>query len=94
MEHHFAPVVTLILVGLGDPEEHAAAVAAARDAMQPLFDVVTPMPYVALQQMLDDGNPWGTRSYTKGLYLDVLPDAAIDALVARLSARHSGTPRS
>jgi hypothetical protein len=58
--------------------------------MQPLFDVVTPMPYVALQQMLDDGNPWGTRSYTKGLYLDVLPDAAIDALVARLSARHSG----
>ena len=90
VEHHFAPVVTLILVGLGDPEEHAAAVAAARDAMQPLFDVVTPMPYVALQQMLDDGNPWGTRSYTKGLYLDVLPDAAIDALVARLSARRSG----
>ena len=38
VEHHFAPVVTLILVGLGDPEEHAAAVAAARDAMQPLFD--------------------------------------------------------
>jgi FAD/FMN-containing dehydrogenase len=90
VEHHFAPVVTLILVGLGDPEEHAAAVAAARDAMQPLYDVVTPMPYVALQQMLDDGNPWGTRSYTKGLYLDVLPDAAIDALVARLAARRSG----
>jgi hypothetical protein len=40
--------------------------------------------------MLDEGNPWGTRSYTKGLYLDVLPDAAIDALVERLSARRSG----
>jgi FAD/FMN-containing dehydrogenase len=90
VEHHFAPVVTLILIGFGDPEEHAAAVAAARTALQPLFDVATPMPYVALQQMLDDGNPWGTRSYTKGLYLDVLPDAAIDALVAQLSARRSG----
>jgi hypothetical protein len=90
VEHHFAPVVTLILVGFGAPEEHAAAVAAARDLLQPLFDVVTPMPYVALQQMLDEGNPWGTRSYTKGLYLDVLPDAAIDALAERLSAHRSG----
>jgi FAD/FMN-containing dehydrogenase len=90
VEHHFAPVVTMILVGFGDPGEHAAAVAAARDALQPLFEVVTPMPYVALQQMLDDGNPWGTRSYTKGLYLDVLPDAAIDALAAQLATRRPG----
>ena len=30
------------------------------------------MPYVALQQMLDDGKPWGTRAYAKGLYLDEL----------------------
>jgi hypothetical protein len=90
VEHHFAPVVTLILVGFGDPEEHAATVAAAREVLQPLFDIVTPTPYVALQQMLDDGNPWGTRSYTKGLYLDVLPDGAIDVLAGRLSARLSG----
>ena len=90
VEHHFAPVVTMILVGFGDPEEHAAAVAAAREALQPLFEVVTPMPYVALQQMLDDGNPWGTRSYTKGLYLDVLPDTAIDALVVQLATRRPG----
>ena len=72
-EHHFAPVVALILIGFGDPEEHAAAVAAAKEALQPLFEVVTPMPYVALQQMLDEGVPWGIRSYTKGLYLDELP---------------------
>ncbi len=88
-EHHFAPVVALILIGFGDPEEHAAAVAAAKEALQPLFEVVTPMPYVALQQMLDEGVPWGIRSYTKGLYLDELPDTAIDTLAAQLPGRRS-----
>jgi FAD/FMN-containing dehydrogenase len=88
-EHHFAPVVALILIGFGTPEEHAAAVAAARDALQPLFDVATPMPYVALQQMLDAGAHWGIQAYAKGLYLDELPDAAIDTLAARLPGRVS-----
>ena len=88
-EHHFAPVVALILIGFGDPEEHAAAVAAANEALQPLFEVVTPMPYVALQQVLDEGVPWGIRSYTKGLYLDELPDTAIDTLAEQLPGRRS-----
>jgi Berberine and berberine like len=81
--------VALILIGFGAPEEHAAAVATARDALQPLFDVATPMPYVVLQQMLDDGAHWGIRAYTKGLYLDELPEAAIDTLAARLPGRSS-----
>jgi FAD/FMN-containing dehydrogenase len=88
-EHHFAPIVALMLIGFGTAEEHAAAVAAARDALQPVFEVVTPMPYVALQQMLDESLPWGIRSYTKGLYLDELPDAAIDTLAAQLPLRRS-----
>jgi hypothetical protein len=88
-EHHFAPVVALILIGFGDAEEHAAAVAAAREAMQPLFDVVDPIPYVALQQMLDEGVPWGIRAYAKGLYLDDLTDTAIEALATHLPRRRS-----
>jgi len=89
-EHHFAPVVALILIGFGTAEEHSAAVATARAALRPLFEVVTPIPYVALQQMLDDGVPWGTRAYTKGLYLDELPDPAIDLLAEHLPCRRSG----
>ena len=59
--------------------------AGSATALQPLFEVVTPMPYVALQQMLDEGNALGNvRAYTKGLYLDELPDAAIDVLAERL----------
>ena len=88
-EHQFTQVVALILVGFGSAEEHADAVAIARSATEPRFEVVTPMPYVALQQMLDEGAQWGTRAYTKGLYLDELPDAAIDTLVARLPGRRS-----
>jgi FAD/FMN-containing dehydrogenase len=88
-EYHFAPVVALILVGFGTAEEHAAAVASARNVLRPRFETVTAMPYVALQQMLDEGNPWGTRAYTKGLYLDALPDIALDTLAERLPGRSS-----
>jgi FAD/FMN-containing dehydrogenase len=88
-EHHFAPVVALILVGFGTEEEHAAAVATARVALQPQFEVVNPIPYVALQQMLDEGVPWGIRAYAKGLYLDDLPDSAIEALATHLPRRRS-----
>ena len=82
-------MVALILVGFGTAEEHAAAVASARNVLRPRFETVTAMPYVALQQMLDEGNPWGTRAYTKGLYLDALPDIALDTLAERLPGRSS-----
>jgi FAD/FMN-containing dehydrogenase len=88
-QHHFAPGVAVIVVGFGTPEEHAAALAPVREALDPLFDAAMPIPYVALQQMLDDGAFWGVRAYTKGLYLDELPDAAIDTIAERLPARTS-----
>ena len=84
-QHHFAPGVAVIVVGFGTPEEHAAALAPVREALDPLFDAAMPIPYVALQQMLDDGAFWGVRAYTKGLYLDELPDAAIDTIAERLA---------
>ncbi|GAA2545553.1 FAD-binding oxidoreductase [Pseudonocardia hydrocarbonoxydans] len=87
--HHGAPGVAAIMVGFGTAEEHAAALAPLREALDPLFEVVMPLPYVALQQMLDEGTFWGIRAYTKGLYLDELPDAAVDVLADRLSTRTS-----
>jgi len=38
---------------------------------------VTPIPYVALQQMFNKSTVWGTFGYEKALYLDELSDAAI-----------------
>jgi hypothetical protein len=87
-EAHFAPGVALVVAGFGTADEHAALIAPLREA-GPLFEFVTPMPYVALQQMLDEGAPWGVHAYTKGLYLDELPDEAIDVVAAALREKPS-----
>jgi hypothetical protein len=44
-----------------------------------MIDVVAPMPYVALQQMIDEGCPHGMQNHWKAAFLDDLPDAAIVA---------------
>lgn len=47
-----------------------------------LADMTGPMPYVAMQQMLDAAAPYGIRSYWKSNFLESLPDDAIDVIVA------------
>lgn len=67
----------LLVAGFGSAEEHQRAIAPIREAVPPLFEMVTPMPFVALQQMFNDFAIWGTLGYEKALYLDELSDAAI-----------------
>ena len=76
-QYRFRPGHALIVVGFGSAEEHQAAVAPIRHAVAPLFEMVTPIPFVALQQMFNDFATWGTLGYEKALYLDELSDAAI-----------------
>lgn len=76
----------VIVVGWGEAAEHAAAVAPLR-AQGPLFELVTPMPYAALQQMIDESAPWGSLNYEKGLYLPELTDEVVDVLVERLAEK-------
>ena len=71
------PGHALLVVGYGSPEEHQAMVAPIRKAVTPLFELVTPIPFVALQQMFNSSVVWGTLGYEKALYLDELSDAAI-----------------
>ena len=90
--HHFAPGVGVIVIGFGTAEEHAAAIAPLREALSPLFDAAVPLPYVALQQMLDEGTFWGVRAYSKGLYLDEISDETAEVIAERAGMR--GTPLS
>jgi len=47
----------------------------------PVADLVTRMPYVAMQRMVDAATPYGVRSYWKSTFLRSLPDDAIDTFV-------------
>jgi len=47
----------------------------------PVMDVIGPMPYEAVCQMLDAGYPKGALNYWKSSFLPTLSDAAIDTLI-------------
>jgi len=64
----------------GDIETGLGALAPMR-ALQPEIDIFGPMPYVALQSMLDEGAPPGIRAYTRSGYTADLSDGLIDAIV-------------
>ena len=76
------PVVAVVYCYVGpldDGEEHARAL---RAFGSPAVDMIGPMPYTALQGMLDPGFPHGVREYFKIDSLRSLPDESIDTLVA------------
>jgi hypothetical protein len=80
-EHHLAPVYAFLIVGFGDAESHAGLVAPVREAIAPLVELVSPIPYTALQQMFNASAPWGILAYEKAVYLDELSDAAIEVIL-------------
>jgi FAD/FMN-containing dehydrogenase len=81
-EHHGRPVAVVAVAWTGDPDEGDRVLAPLRAGCPPLVDLVAPMPYVALQAMLDETAPHGRRYYDKLHYLPEVGDAFIDALLA------------
>jgi hypothetical protein len=75
------PGYALLVVGFGSHEEHQTVVAHVRHTLPPLFDVVTPMPFVQLLQMFDEANTWGIRCYEKSLYVEDLSDDVIAVVI-------------
>ncbi|MEP7307451.1 MAG: FAD-binding oxidoreductase [Acidobacteriota bacterium] len=88
-EYRFRPGHALLVVGFGSAEEHQATVAPIRQAVTPLFELVTPIPFVALQQMFNESATWGLRAYEKALYLDELSDAAIAVIGEHVPKKRS-----
>jgi FAD/FMN-containing dehydrogenase len=89
VEHHHKLGHALLLVGFGDPAQHQEVVDRIRAALPPLFDHVTPMPYVALQQLLDEANAWGLHGYDKGAYFNTLTDEVIEVITEHTPRKHS-----
>jgi FAD/FMN-containing dehydrogenase len=89
VEHHHKPGYALLLTGFGDPAEHQQVVDRIRQTLPPLFDQVTPMPYTAVQQMLDEANAWGSYGYDKGAYFEDLTDEVIEILTEHAPRKSS-----
>ncbi|HEY0620180.1 MAG TPA: FAD-binding oxidoreductase [Kribbella sp.] len=88
-QHHFQPGYALTVTGFSSAEEHARVMADIRDALPPLFEFATPMPYAALQQLIDEANAWGFHCYDKGSYLEDLSDEAIQVITDQVPLKQS-----
>jgi hypothetical protein len=88
-EHHDKLRYALLLVGLGDGAGHQQVLERVRNSLPPLFEYVTPMPYVALEQMKAEANAWGLYGYDKGAYVKDLSDGMIRVLTRHMPRRTS-----
>jgi FAD/FMN-containing dehydrogenase len=88
-QHQLQPGFVALVVGTGTAEHHADVVASLETGVTPLFDFVTPMPFVELQKMLDEANAWGVHCYDKGCYVDTLSDDVIDVVATYLPKKVS-----
>jgi FAD/FMN-containing dehydrogenase len=76
------PVIGVVCCYAGPVEDGEAAYKPLRD-FGPAMDMLQPMPYVAVQTLLDPANPKGRLNYWTGDFYDDLPDEALDILVSK-----------
>ena len=88
-EHRFLPGYALLLTGFDGTPAFTEAAGRIRGDLPPLFDVVTPMPYVELQKLLDEANAWGQHCYEKGTSVAELSDQVIDVITEHVPLKTS-----
>ena len=76
-----SPVVGVIVCWCGDLAEGERVLNPLRQFGAPVMDAVQPMPFPAMQKILDDAFPDGTQNYWKSTFLKALSDEAIDVIV-------------
>lgn len=75
------PAVALICCWCGDLAEGENVLAPLRSYGPPLLDAVQPMPFPAMQRVLDGAFPDGSQNYWKASFVPALTDDVIDLLV-------------
>ena len=85
-EHlHFRPVLMVMFAFDGPIDEGHAALEPFRALATPLAEMVAPMPYVAIYDLVKEGER-RSASVHRSLFLDGLPDGAVDAIVEHMAA--------
>lgn len=87
-EWHGKKIVALLAVSTGPLEEGDALVAPLRAAAEPIADLLGPMPYLAMQTLIDPLWPKGIHAYFKAANLARLDDE----LIERLCRMHLDAP--
>jgi len=82
-EAHGTTALAIVASHTGPVEDGLRSLAPLGELGSSLLAVTMPMPYAALQQAFDAGNPAGKRYFWKSAYLRELPDEAIEAFAAR-----------
>ena len=77
---HNKKVVTVVACWVGDPTEGEDVVKPLRALGTPISDLLGPIPYVDLQQLVDPAWEAGAANYFTSTFLDRLSDEAIETL--------------
>jgi FAD/FMN-containing dehydrogenase len=89
---HGKPIVAVGAMYCGPQGSGEDVIAPLRTLAEPVADLLGPVPYAAMQQMLDPLWQAGAQNYFTSAMIDDLSDSAIDELIARWSAKP--TPQS
>ena len=89
---HGTPIVAVGAMYCGPQHRGEDVVAPLRTLAEPVADLLGPVPYAAMQQMLDPLWQAGAHNYFTSAMIDDLPGSAIDELTDRWSAKP--TPQS
>lgn len=84
------PMLGIVAAWFGDQAQAEEIMAPLRQLTAHGMDLLQPMPYTALQAMLDDFAPKGWLNYHRGLHLRSLDDAVVDPYLA--AGRAIGSP--
>ncbi len=80
------PILAFLVCYNGPIEDGEKVLAPLRAFGPPVADMVAPMPYVALQSMLDEAFPKGLQVYWRSDFVERLEDDVIDILVDQHAA--------
>jgi FAD/FMN-containing dehydrogenase len=89
-EHVGAPSLWLLFVYAGDPQAGRAAIEPFRRVAAPLTEMVAPMPYAGIYELSREAEQPG-RSTARSVFMDVLDDAAVDAVLDAFAVSPEGT---
>ena len=89
-EHHGKPSLVLMFVHAGDPQAGQAAIAPFLQVAEPFGVAAMPMPYHGIFVFTAEG---ATRhpSTTRSVFMDVLDDASVDAIVDAVAVAPPGS---